>query len=504
MIDNGAESAHFCGAACRFLRERGIRVSAVSPDPAAVTTDPGFADAAYIEPVAPAFVERIIAGEWDRGHPVDHLLPGRGADGCAAALAERGVLKRYDVAVLEPEALDIPLWTEWSLADRAESRAVVIVGAGGHGVDYEHSCAHAAAGFRKAGFHAIIVDSGVDVLSPELDHRYLERLRPEELLEVCAAEEELAGVVLQLGGPAAWSLAEDLADAGVPLLGGAAELLVPARSGAGHIAVDALTDGDEVYLGGIIEQLGEAEDAPGALQPNAVDGPDFASILDLTGAIARDAGTRGLLTVRYDATGDDLHVVEAAARGSGTVPFVSKATGVPLAEAAALLLAGKSISELRAEGVLPAGDSPPVPGVAVRDAGMGLDRSLGRALAKACEGGLPTGGRVYVSAGCRDRRELLFPVKRLGELGFEILAGADCAAMFDRHAVPCVHVAEEDLAGEIADGKLDLLIATGSGADGLAAEATGIPCALGLRHAEATVHAIEALIRDDFPVFQRP
>src|SRR5262249_50865493 len=155
--------------------------------------------------------------------------------------------------------------------------------------------------------------------------------------------------------------------------------------------------------------------------------------------------------------GDILYVLEANPRASRTVPFTSKATGVPLAKAAARIALGATIADLRAEGLLPAegdgGTLPPdcpvavkeavmpwsrfrdsprrgvdtVPGPEMRSTGevMGLDKVFGTAYAKSqagAYGALPTKGRVFVSVANRDKRNLVFPARALVELGFELLA----------------------------------------------------------------------------------
>src|SRR5437667_7460676 len=170
-----------------------------------------------------------------------------------------------------------------------------------------------------------------------------------------------------------------------------------------------------------------------------------------TEAIAHGIGVRGLLNVQYPLKDDVLYVLEANPRASRTVPFVSKATAVPLAKAAARIMLGTTIADLRADGLLPArgdgADPPPNSPVAVKEAVlpfhrfrtpeghgvdsllgpemkstgevMGIDVSFGKAFAKsqtASYGSLPTSGRVFVSVANRDKRAMVFPVKRLADL----------------------------------------------------------------------------------------
>ena len=125
-----------------------------------------------------------------------------------------------------------------------------------------------------------------------------------------------------------------------------------------EIDVDALCDGDEVFLGGVMEHIEEAGihsgDSSCALPPITLGRTDLEAIRRSTEAIAKGIGVRGLLNVQYALKDDVLYVLEANPRASRTVPFVSKATAVPLAKAAARIMLGATIAELRAEGLLPA------------------------------------------------------------------------------------------------------------------------------------------------------
>ena len=241
-----------------------------------------------------------------------------------------------------------------------------------------------------------------------------------------------------------------------------------------EIDVDALCDGTELYLGGVMEHIEEAGihsgDSSCALPPITLGATRHRPVRRSTEAIARGIGVRGLINVQYALKDDVLYVLEANPRASRTVPFVSKATAVPLAKAAARIMLGETIAELRAEGMLPAdGDGGELPAdapIAVKEAVlpfnrfrtpdgkgvdsllgpemkstgevMGIDADFGTAFAKsqaAAYGSLPTTGKVFVSVANRDKRDMIFPVKRLADLGFEILATAGTA----RGAAPQRH-----------------------------------------------------------------
>ncbi len=318
-----------------------------------------------------------------------------------------------------------------------------------------------------------------------------------------------------------------------------------------EIDVDALFDGEELYLAGVMEHIEEAGihsgDSACALPPISIGRRDLDRIRRSTEAIARGVGVRGLLNVQYALAGDVLHVLEANPRASRTVPFVSKATAVPVAQAAARVMLGATIPQLRGEGLLPAGDGADLPldapiavkeavlpwqrfagvdtmlGPEMRSTGevMGIDAAFGTAYAKSQEaayGGLPTKGRVFVSVADRDKRAMVFPLKRLADLGFEVLATEGTAEVLRRHGVEAgvvrKHSAGRGAAGEptvvdrILAGDVDLVVNTPFGVgprlDGYeirtAAVARSIPCVTNVQGLAACVQGIEALLRGDVGV----
>ncbi|SCL33817.1 carbamoyl-phosphate synthase large subunit [Micromonospora nigra] len=324
-----------------------------------------------------------------------------------------------------------------------------------------------------------------------------------------------------------------------------------------EIDVDALCDAEgEVYLGGVMEHIEEAGihsgDSSCALPPITLAGSHVAQVRRYTEAIARGIGVRGLLNVQYALKDDVLYVLEANPRASRTVPFVSKATAVPLAKAAARIALGATVAQLRAEGMLPAtgdgGSLPPGGPIAVKEAVlpfkrfrtpagkgvdsllgpemkstgevMGIDTSFGHAFAKsqsAAYGSLPTSGKIFVSVANRDKRGMIFPVKRLADLGFEIVATSGTAEVLRRHGIACEQIrkhyeagADDDAVSLILGGQVALVINTpqGSGAsarsDGYeirsAAVTADIPCVTTVPGAAAAVMGIEARIRGDMQV----
>jgi carbamoyl-phosphate synthase large subunit len=282
--------------------------------------------------------------------------------------------------------------------------------------------------------------------------------------------------------------------------------------GAIEIDVDALFDGDEMYLGGIMEHIEEAGihsgDSACVLPPVTLGATDRERVRTSTEAIARGIGVLGLLNVQYALLAGVLYVLEANPRASRTAPFVSKATAVPLAKAAARVMLGASIKQLRAEGLLPAqGDGGTLPDdapVSVKEAVlpfkrfrtpggttvdsllgpemkstgevMGIDTDFPHAFAKsqtAAYGGLPDAGRVFVSVADNDKRAIIFPVKGLVDLGFEVLATEGTAGVLRRNGIRSTTVRkhsagrgpddEPTIVQRIAAGEVDMVVNTPSG-----------------------------------------
>jgi carbamoyl-phosphate synthase large subunit len=326
-----------------------------------------------------------------------------------------------------------------------------------------------------------------------------------------------------------------------------------------EIDLDALCDGTEVYIGGVMEHIEEAGihsgDSACALPPVTLGRQNIEQVRRATEAIARGVGVVGLLNVQYALKDDVLYVLEANPRASRTVPFVSKATSVPLAKACARIMLGASIAQLRSEGVLAAsgdgGHGPPGAPIAVKEAVlpfhrfrradgsgvdsllgpemkstgevMGIDRDFGSAFAKsqtAAYGPLPRQGTIFVSVANRDKRALVFPVKRLAGLGFRMLATEGTAEMLRRNGIPCEEVRklfeqpqlgrpETSAVDAILAGEVDLVINTPYGNSGprvdgyeirTAAVSMNIPCVTTVQGALAAVQGIEAGLRDDIGV----
>jgi carbamoyl-phosphate synthase large subunit len=308
--------------------------------------------------------------------------------------------------------------------------------------------------------------------------------------------------------------------------------------GAIEVDVDAVCDGSEVLIGAVMEHIEEAGihsgDSSCVIPPPTLQPAQLDAIEGAVRSIAFALRIGGLLNVQLAVRDDVSFVLEANPRASRTVPFVAKATGVPLAKLAARVMGGATLSQLRVEGlleadsgayrlldhvavkaaVLPFGRFPGVDtllGPEMRSTGevMGIAPDLGLALARAQEAAasrLPTSGAVFVSVANRDKRDILLPVRRLAEFGYRILATEGTAAVLARAGVSATRVLKRSQGSPnavdlVESGEVDLVVNTPFGreprTDGYfirtAAARAGVPCITTMQGILAAVQGIEAL-----------
>jgi len=517
-IGQGIEFDYSCVHAAMALRGAGFETVMINCNPETVSTDYDTSDRLYFEPLTFEDVLEVVHSERQSGTVVGVIvqLGGQTPLGLARRLADAGV----PIVGTPPEAIH--------LAEDRGAFGEVLTNAGLPAPRYGTATSFTAA-------KRIADEIGYPVL-----------VRPSYVLggrgmEIVYDEATLAGYIERATEvtPEHPVLVDRFLDDAI------------------EIDVDALCDGGDVFLGGVMEHIEEAGihsgDSSCALPPITLGRTDLAAIRRSTELIAKGIGVRGLLNVQYALKDDVLYVLEANPRASRTVPFVSKATATPLAKAAARIMLGATIAELRDEGLLPptgdGADLPPSSPVSVKEAVlpfhrfrtpeglgvdsllgpemkstgevMGVDASFGKAFAKsqtASYGSLPTSGRVFVSVANRDKRAMVFPVKRLADLGFEVLATAGTAEVLRRNGIPCTEVrkhfepgadGEQNIVDIIKSGGVDMVINTPYGNPGprvdgyeirTAAVSRDIPCVTTIQGAGAAVHGIEALIRQDIGV----
>jgi carbamoyl-phosphate synthase large subunit len=531
-IGQGIEFDYSCVHAAMALRDggaghadggAGFETVMVNCNPETVSTDYDTSDRLYFEPLTLEDVLEVVHAEQQAG-PVAGVicqLGGQTPLGLAQGLADAGV----PIVGTPPEAIH--------LAEERGAFGRVLAEAGltapTHGL---------ASSYHEAS--TIADDIGYPVL-----------VRPSYVLggrgmEIVYDDEALEGYIARATAisPEHPVLVDRFIDDAV------------------EIDVDALFDGDELFLGGVMEHIEEAGihsgDSACALPPITLGDREVGQIREATQAIARGVGVLGLINIQFAWSSDVLYVLEANPRASRTVPFVSKATATPLAKAAARVMMGDSIKQLRAEGLLPeSGDGGTLPAdspIAVKEAVMpfnrfrqpdgryvdtvlgpemkstgevmGLDADFGRAFAKAqaaAFGSLPTSGKVFVSMANRDKRSMIFPIKVLADLGFEILATQGTADVLRRNGVEAAVVrkhfdgpgpdGEPTTVQLISGGEMALVVNTPHGASGTggsvrvdgyeirtAAVRANVPCITTVQGLGAAVQGIEARIRGDIGV----
>ena len=315
-----------------------------------------------------------------------------------------------------------------------------------------------------------------------------------------------------------------------------------------EVDVDAIYDGSELLVGGILEHIEEAGvhsgDSACVMPPHTLGDEPIQTLVSYTKQIAAALGVRGLINVQYAIREGVVYVLEANPRASRTVPFCSKVIGVPLAKIATWVMIGDSLAELRERGLLP--EIPWVqrlPYTAVKEAVMpfgrfpgfdillgpemrstgevmGIDADFGPAFAKAEEAAgarLPRAGAVFISMQDRDKAAIIAPAKRLVDLGLDIYATVGTANALEENGVLATAVAKidegkPDVVDLVYDGKIDLVLNTQTTsvirhhrpldrdrnrADGYqirtAAVLHGVPCITTLSGAVAAVQGIDAL-----------
>jgi carbamoyl-phosphate synthase large subunit len=521
-IGQGIEFDYACVHACFSASKAGFETVMVNCNPETVSTDYDTSDRLYFEPLTLEDVLEVVAAEQAAG-PVAGVIVSLGGQtplGLARALAAAGV----PILGTSPEAIHLA-------EDRAEFSAVLAAAgllAPRHGTAM--SVDDAAAVATEIGYPVLVRPSYV------LGGRGMEIVYDEPTLHAYMSRAAQVS-------PEHPVLIDRFLDDAI------------------EIDVDALYDGRELYLGGVMEHIEEAGihsgDSACALPPITLGHEYIDAVRSSTEAIARGVGVRGLLNVQYALAAGVLYVLEANPRASRTVPFVSKATAVPLAKAATRIMLGATVAELRAEGLLaPSGDGGTLPldapiavkeavlpfarfadesgagvdtllGPEMRSTGevMGVDELFGTAYAKsqaASYGALPIKGRAFVSVASKDKRAMIFPVKRLADLGFEIWATRGTGEVLRRNGVHATIVrkhsdgrgagGEPTIVERILGGQVDLVINTPFGWPGqpgprrdgyeirTAAVRRGLPCVTTMAGLAAIVQGIEAIMRNEVGV----
>jgi carbamoyl-phosphate synthase large subunit len=436
-IGQGIEFDYSCVHAAFALRDAGFETIMINCNPETVSTDYDTSDRLYFEPLTLEDVLEIVHQESAAGELLGVIvqLGGQTALGLAEGLEAVGV----PILGTTPSAIDLA--EERGSFARILDEAGLVAPRNGTAIDY-------------AGALVIAEDIGFPVL-----------VRPSYVLggrgmEIVYDQASLEDYFHRIG---------DFA-----IVGPQAPLLVDRfLDDAVEIDVDALFDGDTLYIGGVMEHIEEAGihsgDSSCTLPPVTLGRDVVAAVCDGVEKLARGIGVRGLINVQFAVAAGVLYVLEANPRASRTVPFVSKALGIQLARAAALVMTGSTVKQLVAEGVLPERDGRSVPasspvsvkeavlpfkrfrtpagdivdsilGPEMRSTGevMGIAPSFPEAFSKsqdAAYGGLPKSGTVFVSVADRDKRSVILPILRLSQMGFDLIATEGTAETLARYGI---------------------------------------------------------------------
>ena len=471
-IGQGVEFDYSCVHASFALSEAGYETIMINCNPETVSTDYDTSDRLYFEPLTLEDVLEVIHAEQASGRLLGVVvqLGGQTALGLAQPLKDAGV----PILGTTPEAID--------LAEERGAFAGILEQAGllaprnGTAIDEEGAVRVA----EEIGYPVLVRPSfvlggrGMEIVYDTASlHGYFERIEGHALV-----------------GPGHPLLVDRFLDDAI------------------EIDVDALYDGEQLYVGGVMEHIEEAGvhsgDSSCTLPPVTLGHDQIAAVREATLGIAEGIGVRGLLNVQFAIGQGVLYVLEANPRASRTVPFVSKALGIPLAKAASRIMAGETIRQLVDAGFLPERDGSraaidaPIAvkeavlpfkrfrtdeglvvdsllGPEMRSTGevMGMDRDFPRAFAKsqsAAGSELPQSGTVFISVADRDKRGVVLPAQRLSELGYRLVATQGTQVVLARNGIESETVLKHSQHGEgetivdlINRGEIDMIVNTPSG-----------------------------------------
>ncbi|MFY8049862.1 MAG: carbamoyl-phosphate synthase large subunit [Aquiluna sp.] len=473
-IGQGVEFDYSCVHAAFALRDAGYETIMINCNPETVSTDYDTSDRLYFEPLTLEDVLEVIHAEASSGELLGVLvqLGGQTALGLADGLKAAGV----KILGTTPESIELA--EERGQFQKILDTALLKAPANGTAINLQQAEEIA----DRIGYPVLVRPSFV------LGGRGMEIVYDQaSLVDYFARIAEHA-----------------LVDAKHPLL------VDRFLDDAIEIDVDALFDGETLYIGGVMEHIEEAGihsgDSSCTLPPITLSDTQINRVVEATEKIARGLSVRGLLNVQFALASDVLYVLEANPRASRTVPFVSKALGIALAKAAALVMVGRKVTDLIQAKLLPATDGAHLPantpvsvkeavlpfkrfatkegrfvdsllGPEMRSTGevMGIDTNFPSAFAKsqaAAGSSLPLAGTVFISVADRDKPQIVLPVRRLAQLGYRILATQGTSKMLRRHGIESQTVAkysqargERSIVEMITSGEVDVVVNTPSGAD---------------------------------------
>jgi carbamoyl-phosphate synthase large subunit len=498
-IGQGIEFDYCCVHAAYSLREAGIETIMINCNPETVSTDYDTSDRLYFEPLTAEDVIEIVRVEQRRGELLGVIVQFGGQTPLNLAKA----LEAAEIPILgtSPDAIDLA-------EDRRRFQQLLqTLGLRQPDNDTAYSAEEAEAIAQRIGYPVVIRPS------------YVLGGRAMEIVHDTTGLQRYIRNAVRVSGTSPVLIDRYLQD-------------------AVEVDADAVADGERVYVAGIMEHIEEAGihsgDSACSLPPYSLSPETVAEIERQTVALARALNVVGLMNVQFAVKDDDVYVLEVNPRASRTVPFVAKATGVPIAKIAARVMTGEKLSDFVSgarptpnghvavkEAVFPFARFPGVDlilGPEMKSTGevMGLDSDFGRAFAKAQLGAandLPLAGAVFVSVRDGDKAALVEPCRQLIEWGFELVATRGTARTLAESglAVTVVNKVQEgrpDITDDMRSGRVQLVFNTTEGAQAIAdsfslrrtALTHNIPYYTTVAGARAAVQAIGALRRGSLEV----
>jgi carbamoyl-phosphate synthase large subunit len=452
-IGQGIEFDYCCVHACFALSEVGYETIMVNCNPETVSTDYDTSDRLYFEPLTAEDVLEILDVERSTGELVGVIVQfgGQTPLKLAQALEDAGI----PILGTSPDAID--------LAEDRERFAALID---------KLKLKQPANGIARSREEAIAVANriGYPVL---MRPSYVLGGRAMEIVDGQAQLEEYIATAVQVSGDSPVLIDQYLRD-------------------ATEVDVDALCDGDDVVVAGVLQHIEEAGvhsgDSACSLPPYSLPADIVAEIERQADVLARALSVRGLMNIQFAVKDGVVYLIEVNPRASRTVPFVAKAIGTPIAKIASRVMAGEKIANLPRidrhaidhiavkEAVFPFGRFPgvdPVLSPEMKSTGevMGIDRDFATAFAKAQIGAgtiLPTGGTVFISLKDSDKPVILPAARKLADMGFTIVATGGTARFLQDNAIPVelvnkVAEGRPHIVDKITDGDIDLIFNTTEG-----------------------------------------
>ncbi len=489
-IGQGIEFDYCCCQASFSLKEKGFETIMINCNPETVSTDYDTSDRLYFEPLTEEYVLSIIKKEKENGKLLGVITQFGGQTPIKLAKT----LSEKNIPILGTQYNSIDL-----AEDRKRFKDLLIKG-----------------GFKQAENGIAKNKDEAKYISKKIGFPIV--IRPSYVLggrgmEIIHDEGQLNKYI----------------DEAVRVSGSNPVLIDRFLNDAIEIDVDALCDGENVFVAGIMEHIEEAGihsgDSACSIPPYSLQNETIEKIKNQTKKLAFDLNVIGLLNIQFAVKDEDVYVLEVNPRASRTVPFVSKATGLPIANIASRIMAGEKLSEFSLipknikmyaikEAVFPFNKFPEVDvilGPEMKSTGevMGFDENFGMAFSKSQTSGgniLPVKGTAFISVKDKDKQKILYNVNKLIKLGFNICATSGTAKFFISNGIKCkiinkVNQGSPHIVEKLGNNSIDLVINTTEGAKSIAdsfslrrsALVNKIPYFTTIASANACVDAIDSL-----------